>query len=109
MLNDHWAEMRAWGLVSNRLFDAAACGARIISDPIDGLEEIFGDVVLTASTPEEMQRAVEIHRSETPERAEARLALAEAVRREHSFDARAARLSERVREVLAEQREDDVR
>ena len=46
LLNDHWPSMRDAGFISNRLFDAVACGAYIISDSVDGLEETFGDRVL---------------------------------------------------------------
>ena len=31
VLNDHWDDMRAGGFVSNRLFDAVASGARVVS------------------------------------------------------------------------------
>ena len=44
VLNDHWADMRAEGFLSNRLFDAVAAGARVITDHIEGLD-IFGDSV----------------------------------------------------------------
>ncbi len=32
VLNDHWEDMLTQGYVSNRLFDASACGATILSD-----------------------------------------------------------------------------
>lgn len=32
VLNDHWEDMLTHGYASNRLFDAAACGAQIVSD-----------------------------------------------------------------------------
>ena len=43
ILNDHWPDMRDKGFLSNRLFDAAAAGAFIISDKVQGLESIFTD------------------------------------------------------------------
>ena len=46
VLNDHWADMRRDGFVSNRLFDAAACGARVLSDDVAGASELFGGLVL---------------------------------------------------------------
>ncbi len=42
VLNDHWPDMRGDGFVSNRLFDAVACGARVVSDDVAGLDELFG-------------------------------------------------------------------
>jgi hypothetical protein len=54
VLNDHWPDMAAEGFLSNRLFDAAATGARIVSDPAIGLGGVFGDVVRTYRAPEEL-------------------------------------------------------
>lgn len=42
VLNDHWEDMARNGFLSNRLFDAAVAGARVVSDPAPGLEEVFG-------------------------------------------------------------------
>ncbi|HLV05607.1 MAG TPA: glycosyltransferase [Actinomycetaceae bacterium] len=102
VLNDHWDDMRREGLISNRVFDLAACGARVVSDHVEGMAEVFGDVVLTFRTPEELAAAVATHLAETPERAAAREALSERVRREHSFDARAAELVEAAQRLRAE-------
>jgi spore maturation protein CgeB len=46
---------------SGRLFEAAACGTPIVSDPWAGLEEFFqpGSEILIATTPEEMLTALE--------------------------------------------------
>jgi len=94
VLNDHWDDMRANGFVSNRLFDAAFAGARIISDPVAGASEIFGGLVQTYSTPEEL--AALLRGAGWPSDAE-RLALAARVREHHSFDARASVLIEAAR------------
>ena len=102
VLNDHWDDMKNEGLLSNRLFDLAACGARAVSDDVPGLSEVFGDVILTYRTPDELAEAVATQLAETPERAAARMALSEKVRREHSFDARAQTLVETVRKLQAE-------
>ena len=45
VLNDHWLDMARHGFLSNRLFDAVASGARVISDGAAGIEEIFGKSV----------------------------------------------------------------
>lgn len=47
VLNDHWDDMRRWGLISNRVFDALACGACVVSDDVYGLKEVLGDAVAT--------------------------------------------------------------
>jgi GT2 family glycosyltransferase/spore maturation protein CgeB len=47
VLCDHWDDMREHGFISNRIYDALACGATIVSDDVAGLSERFGDTVLT--------------------------------------------------------------
>ncbi|MCF8528259.1 MAG: glycosyltransferase [Candidatus Nanopelagicales bacterium] len=97
VLNDHWPDMAQEGFLSNRLFDATATGARVLSDQATGLDEVFGDVVTTYSTSEELVQRLEADRSTAFADRETRLALAQKVAREHSFDARAAVLIERAR------------
>ncbi len=41
VLNDHWTDMRQWGFLSNRLFDATSAGGRVITDDIEGIEHAF--------------------------------------------------------------------
>ncbi len=59
LLNDHWAGMRTHGYASNRLFDAVACGAVVVSDEVPGLEELFAGAVVTYRTPDDLRLAVE--------------------------------------------------
>ena len=59
LLNDHWADMREKGFVSNRIFDGIACGACIISDNVEGLDELFPDCVFTYDTIEELNLLIE--------------------------------------------------
>jgi spore maturation protein CgeB len=47
LLNDHWDDMRREGFVSNRLFDALACGTFVLSDQVLGLPELFSGGVAT--------------------------------------------------------------
>ncbi len=99
VLNDHWPDMAREGFLSNRLFDAAATATRILSDPATGVEEVFGDTVRTASSPEEIASVLHGDRErEFADRA-TRLDLASRIARDHSFDARAAVLIERARDL----------
>lgn len=41
VLNDHQPEMKDYGFVNNRSYDAAACGATVISDHVRGLEDVL--------------------------------------------------------------------
>lgn len=93
VLNDHWGEMRQQGFVSNRLFDAVASGARVISDEVDGLADLFGDTVQVWRTPEDLTRLSSLR---DPDEVfgddDHRRSVAARVAREHSFAARAERL-----------------
>lgn len=54
LLNDHWESMANNGFISNRIFDASASGAFIISDYVKGIESVFGDSVEIATSQEEL-------------------------------------------------------
>lgn len=89
VLNDHWETMRHWGFVSNRVFDVLACGTPLVSDRLPELEAMFGDLVPTWETPEELGRIVAEIQAD-PAAARARSARARAVvLADHTFDHRA--------------------
>jgi spore maturation protein CgeB len=104
VLNDHWDDMRADGFVSNRLFDAAACGARVVTDDVAGLDGLFGASVQVVHDADELAALV---RSDDRDRVfgtrEERRVVADRVRREHSFLHRAQRLLDVALEVRARQ------
>ena len=102
VLNDHHDEMRAGGFVSNRLFDAAASGARVISDPVAGLAELFGASVQPYTDVDDLRRLAGLDDPDTAFGDDAaRRAVAARVRAEHSFSARARRLVEVARQARA--------
>lgn len=94
VLNDHWDTMRAWGFVSNRIFDVLACGTPVISDDLDEIHDLFGDAVPTYRTSDELGDLV--RRSlDDPAGARARAAAGRAiVLAHHTFDQRATELME---------------
>lgn len=55
VLCDHWDDMREHGFISNRIYDALACGATIVSDEVAGLKERFGNRVLTYRDASELR------------------------------------------------------
>jgi spore maturation protein CgeB len=96
-------QMRALGhSPSVRLFEAAACGAPILSDSWPGLDEVFSpaEEILVAETTDDVLRAL------TEVGAERRAQIGAAARRrvigEHTADVRAAWLHEAVRERAGE-------
>ncbi len=100
VLNDHWEQMRAQGFVSNRLFDATACAARVVSDEVAGVEELFGGLARTFRTDAELLELVRAGAAAFPPE-QRRVELAGEVARRHSFAARAARLLEAAVELRA--------
>ncbi|MBX2816150.1 MAG: glycosyltransferase [Saprospiraceae bacterium] len=59
LLNDHWATMRDNGFISNRIYDALAAGATIISDHFEELEQEFGEFIYTYRDKEELVSKIE--------------------------------------------------
>ena len=55
VLCDHWPDMRASGFGSNRLYDAVACGALVVSDRVAGLNGAFGAAVATYEHRDELE------------------------------------------------------
>lgn len=100
VINDHWPDMAAEGFLSNRLFDAAAAGAAILSDPAVGLEDVFGDLVATAATPEAADAAIRRLKTDRRRAAKAK-ALRALVVEHHSFDHRAAAILARIKALRA--------
>jgi len=99
VLNDHWPDMAAEGFLSNRLFDAAACASRIVTDEATGLTDVFGDGPRTYRDVDDLRRLLGADLdAEFPGRDE-RLRLASRIAEHHSFDARAAVLIDRAREL----------
>lgn len=95
VLNDHFEDMAKWGFANNRLYDAVASGARVISDDVDGIDEIFKGAVRTFAS---VQQLAEIlgDPSGFPDDSEM-TAISQMVRDEHNFDKRAGTLLEAVR------------
>jgi len=85
VLNDHWETMSRYGFLSNRLFDASACGAIIVSDQISGLEEVFGDYVLTYNSAQELPTVIENALASKEANRENREDFADYIRENHSF------------------------
>lgn len=105
LLNDHWDTMREFGFLSNRLFDGAASGAFIISDPVRGLSEVFGDTIETASSSQELRQKIDFYLSRPAERKVKAEAAQYIVRKNHTFAHRADTVIEtfnaiRARKVL---------
>lgn len=99
VLNDHHREMAEAGFLSNRLFDAVASGARVLTDRAVGLEETFGASVVAFDNEDHLvdllAQPIEVVFGDSASRRLAAARIAE----QHSFDQRAGVLIERAREI----------
>ncbi len=92
VLNDHWDDMRRMGFLSNRLFDAVACGARVVSDAAPGIDQTFPESVAVVHSAADLERIVRAPYPTCFPDYEGRVKAAHRVHAEHSFDARAEQL-----------------
>ena len=99
LLNDHWDTMRQRGFISNRLFDAAACGATIISDEISGLKEVFGERVVTYRSPKELPDLVKNCLSGRTRSSQERKEFSRYIRENHTFEQRVGEMLKAIEEI----------
>lgn len=88
VLNDHWPDMAAGGFVSNRVFDVLASGGVVVTDPVEGLDDVLDVPTLAVARSRDDLAALldPSHAWPTPDE---RAAVAARIASEHSFDARA--------------------
>ncbi|MBQ2886689.1 MAG: glycosyltransferase [Alphaproteobacteria bacterium] len=61
VLSDHAEDLEEMGLVINRLYDATACGAFVISEYSPYIEEIFGDSIPMFKSKEDFKALVDFY------------------------------------------------
>lgn len=91
VLNDHWPDMAEEGIISNRVFDALACGTPVISDHVAGLADLSPHVGIARSSDDVARLATTL----SPMDAD----VASKFSRTHSFGARAAELATQIRSL----------
>ncbi|MBE6489640.1 MAG: glycosyltransferase [Methanobrevibacter sp.] len=94
LLNDHWEEMRELDFPSNRLFDALACAAFIISDDINSAHTLFDDNVVTYESVEDLNEKIEFYLNNDFERDKKRKEGQKIVLSKHTFDLRVEEIIE---------------
>jgi SAM-dependent methyltransferase len=92
--------MRRDGFISNRLFDAAACEAFIISDKVTGLEDTFQGSVVGYTDRRDLEQKVDYYLAHPQERQELALRGAHIVRSKHTFAHRATAFIETAESLL---------
>ena len=89
VLADHFPAMAKEGFIANRLFDAVAAGARVVSDEVPGIHDVFSGAVATYREPRDLARLCRPDRpSQWPSDSEL-AQISARIRRDHSFDVRA--------------------
>ena len=68
VLNDTRDDMIEAGFISNRIFDATACGAFVISDYIKEIEEVYGDSIVMYKSEEEFVELINYYLEHPEER-----------------------------------------
>jgi GT2 family glycosyltransferase len=92
VLNDHWDEMRRYGIVANRVFDALACGACVLSDDVPGMRELLDDAVVTFTDADDLAVRARALLDDPEERAARAARGRAAVLAAHTWQHRAATL-----------------
>ncbi|HET9423239.1 MAG TPA: glycosyltransferase [Nocardioides sp.] len=100
VIADHWGDMAREGFLANRLFDAVASGARVVSDRVPGLEVFEGAVQAYTSVDDLRTLCGPAGRDRYPSD-EQMAAIADRVAAEHSFDKRAHQLLDAVAPIWA--------
>ncbi len=102
-LNDHWPAMRQYGFVNNRIFDVLASGGFVISDPVAGLEDLFGDTVPVWQTPIELQLLVQRYLDSSDERISQMKKAQTIIAAKHTFAHRVREIVERLPTAFSSQ------
>ena len=98
VLTDHHPDMARHGFVANRVYDAVASGARVVSDPVSGLDQFEGAAQAYHSREELAFLCSPEGRDRFPDDQEM-AAIAARVAAAHSFDARAEQLTNAVAQL----------
>ncbi len=100
VLADHWDDMAREGFIANRIFDAVAAGARVISDDVPGIEDAFDGAVQVYRSVDELSFLCSREGRDRFPAPETLATIARRVREEESFLSRAQVLVDSVRRTL---------
>lgn len=89
VLNDHWADMREYGIINNRIFDALSVGAFVISDYMPEIDDVFQGSVIMYKNREDLNEKIEYYLSNEEEREHLSHKGQCLVLAEHTFSSRA--------------------
>jgi Glycosyl transferases group 1 len=99
-LNDHWDDMKDYGFINNRTFDALACGLPVISDWHDELYSMIPSGILYYQDRAEFEKCVDRLLLEYPRVLEEVQKASERVTQHFSFEDRVRELCDLVENAL---------
>lgn len=100
LLNDHWQDMLEYGIVSNRIFDALASGAFVISDNVAGIHELLGECIVTYTDKEDLHMKIDYYLSHPKERDCIAALGRDLVKKKHTFDVRAKNIAKIIEQTI---------
>ena len=95
--------MKANGFISNRIFDVLACGANLVTDEVEGMQEIFGNRLKTYSNAAEFKEALESGPICTADKNE----IIAIINKEHTFDHRVCQILSHVHQLINQKASDN--
>ncbi len=98
-INDHWNDMRGFGYINNRIFDALACGLPVISDCHESLRERFPEGILYYETRDDFFRCLDRMLGHYDSVAEKALPACKAVVNDYTFEKRAGQLADLISSI----------
>lgn len=101
VVNDHWKDMREWGIISNRVFDVAAAGGCVVTDDIDELSSIFGNSVTSYADQSSFESAVKKLLSDEKLRADLIKRSKKIVLEGHLYEHRAGTIHEKLQQLIS--------
>ena len=100
VLNDHWDDMKEKGFISNRIFDVIASGGFIITDKVEGIEEIFGNSIVTYTDATDLKEKINFYIQNQKERKEKLILAQNIIASQHRFQDRALQFSQHIKKLM---------
>lgn len=100
VLNDHWDDMRDKGFISNRIFDALASGALVLSDRVEGMGDLEPFVNMY-DTKAELNELIEYYLTNIGGRHQQAQQGIKLIANKHTFQHRAKQFSTYIKTVRA--------
>ncbi|MGM0876147.1 MAG: glycosyltransferase family protein [Bacillota bacterium] len=88
VLNDHWSDMKKFGFINNRVFDAIACGLPVISDYHEELYKTFPNGILYYKNKQEFKKCIVQINNSYPNVKSSINKLKDIVKKDYSFKTR---------------------